>query len=97
LDELVAEDVANYSATAEHKDGIGGFRHVKEWGAALTPDGHYELLDAIAEGEMVACRVRVSGTVQGELFGVPATGKGLTPSTCIGTAWWAGSWWSIGR
>ena len=46
-----------------------------EWGAALTPDGRYELLDAIAEGDMVACRVRVSGTMQGELFGIPPTGK----------------------
>ncbi len=78
LNELVAEDVVNHSATEEHKRGIGGFRHVMEWGAALTPDGRYELLDMIAEGDMVACRVRVSGTMQGELFGIPPTGKSFT-------------------
>ena len=78
LDELVAENVVNHSATAEHKYGIEGFRHVMEWGCALMPDGRYELLDMIAEGEMVACRVRVSGTMQGELFGIPPTGKSAT-------------------
>jgi predicted ester cyclase len=78
LDELVAEDVVNHSATDEHKRGIAGFRHVMEWGAALTPDGRYELLDMIAEGDMVACRVRVSGTMRGELFGIPPTGKSFT-------------------
>ena len=78
IDELVAADVVNHSATDEHKRGIEGFRHVMEWGAALTPDGRYELLDTISEGDMVACRVRVSGTMQGELFGIPPTGKGFT-------------------
>lgn len=75
LGELVAEDVVNHSATDEHKHGIGGFRHIMEWGGALTPDGRYELLDTIADGDKVACRVRVSGTMRGELFGVPPTGK----------------------
>ncbi|MDP9439213.1 MAG: ester cyclase [Actinomycetota bacterium] len=75
LDELVAEDVVNHSATDEHKHGIEGFRHVSEWGTALLPDGRYQILDMIAERDMVACRVRVSGTMQGELFGVPPTGK----------------------
>ena len=78
LDELVAEDVVNHAATDEHKRGIEGFRHVMEWGHALLPDGRYEILDMIAEGEMVACRLRASGTMQGEMFGIPPTGKSFT-------------------
>ncbi len=78
LDELVAEDVVNHSAVAEHQRGIEGFRHVMEWGMTMSPDARYELLDMITEGDMVACRVRVSGTMQGEMFGVPATGKGFS-------------------
>ena len=77
LDELVAEDVVNHSATDEHKRGIDGFRHVMEWGFALLPDGRYELIDTISEGDKVACRVRVSGTQKGEVFGIPPTGKGF--------------------
>ena len=75
LDELVADDVINHSATAEHKHGIEGFRHVMEWGAALAPDGRYVIDDIIAEGDMVACGVTVSRTQEGEVFGVPPTGK----------------------
>ncbi len=75
LDELVAEDVVNHSAVADHRCGIEGFRHVVEWGIAMSPDARYELLSIIAEGDMVACRVRASGTQQGEVFGVPPTGK----------------------
>lgn len=78
LDELVAEDVVNHSATEEHKHGIEGFRHVMEWGAALMPGGRYEILDMIADGDKVACRVQVSGTQEGEVFGIPPTGKSFT-------------------
>ncbi len=66
LDELVADDVVNHSATEEHKHGIEGFRHVMEWGVALMPDGRYELLDMIAEGEKVGCRDSVSGPPAGK-------------------------------
>jgi steroid delta-isomerase-like uncharacterized protein len=75
LDEIVAEDVVQHSATAEHQHGIEAFRNVMQWGHTLAPDGRYEILDMIAESEMVACRVRASGTMQGELFGIPPTGK----------------------
>jgi predicted ester cyclase len=32
----------------------------------------------IAEGDMVACRVRASGTMQGEMFGIAPTGKSVS-------------------
>jgi predicted ester cyclase len=32
----------------------------------------------IAEGDMVACRVRASGTMQGEMFGIAPTGKSFS-------------------
>ena len=75
LDDLVSEDVVNHAATAEHQRGIEGYRHVMEWGRALAPDARYEILSIIAEGDMVACHLRASGTMQGELFGIPPTGK----------------------
>ena len=78
LDELVAEDVVNHAAADEHKHGIEGFRHVIEWTYALAPDARSELIDMIAQGDKVACRVRDSGTQEGEIFGIPPTGKSFT-------------------
>ncbi len=78
LEELVAQNVVNHSAVAEHQHGIEGFRHVMEWGFDLAPDGRYELTGIIAEGDMVACRVTVSGTQEGEVFGIPPTGKSFS-------------------
>ena len=37
LDDPVAGDVVNHSATEEHKHGIGGFRCVMEWGLPSCP------------------------------------------------------------
>ncbi len=97
LEELVAGDVVNHSATDEHKRGIEGFRHVSEWGIALLPDGRYELLDRIAEGDMVACRIRVSGTMRGSCSAFLRPARASPPSTSTGTGWSTGSWWSAGR
>ena len=78
LEELVAQDVLNHSAVAEHQHGIESFRHVMEWLVALAPDGRYELTGMIAEEDMVACRVTASGTQEGEIFGIPPTGKSFS-------------------
>ena len=42
---------------------------------AALPDIRHEILDLFGEGDRVAVRIRVVATHQGELMGVPATGK----------------------
>ena len=39
------------------------------------PDFHVTIEDIVAEGDLVAARLRQTGTHAGELFGIPATGK----------------------
>jgi steroid delta-isomerase-like uncharacterized protein len=39
------------------------------------PDLHITVADQIGEGDMVATRYMMIGTHQGELFGIPPTGK----------------------
>ena len=75
LDELVAQDFVNHSALPEHQHGIEGFRHVNRWVRAAFSDAHYAIHDMIAEGEMVACRLTLSGTHDGEFRGSPPTGR----------------------
>ncbi len=48
---------------------------------AAFPDMHLTFEDMIAEGEKVVIRGAFSGTHQGELFGIPATGKRVTQSS----------------
>ena len=42
---------------------------------AAFPDLHVTIDDLVAEGEMVAVRATMTGTHQGELMGMPPTGK----------------------
>lgn len=47
---------------------------IAHWRSAF-PDFRMELEDLVAEGDVVAARVRYSGTHRGEWFGIPATGR----------------------
>jgi steroid delta-isomerase-like uncharacterized protein len=74
-DEVVAADYVNHNALTGQKIGIEG---VKEFATSLKnalPDIQFNIGDQIAERDRVVSRYTVSGTHQGELFGVPATGK----------------------
>jgi predicted ester cyclase len=71
LDELVAQDIINHSAVLERQHGIEGFRHVNEWVRGAFSDVHYEIEGMIAEGDMGACHITVSGTQGGEFRGNP--------------------------
>ena len=75
VDELVAPDIFDHAAVAEHRHGIAGFKHVMEWVRTFSSDVHYEIEDIIAEGEKVAVRMTQSGTHTGSVKGNPATGK----------------------
>lgn len=42
------------------------------------PDYHIDIIDLLADGDMVLVRFSQQGTHQGELFGIPTTGKKVT-------------------
>ena len=62
-----------------HGSGLApGLEAVKQWltmFAAAFPDGHYTVEDVVAEGDRVVARITFNGTQQGEMEGIPATGK----------------------
>jgi steroid delta-isomerase-like uncharacterized protein len=51
----------------------------REWQRAI-PDLHFEIEDVIAEGNKVLTRWTLSGTQQGEIFGIPPTGRSFRVS-----------------
>jgi steroid delta-isomerase-like uncharacterized protein len=62
-----------------HGSGLApGLDVVKQWltmFAAAFPDGHQVIEDVVAEGDRVVARTTFNGTHQGEMQGIPATGK----------------------
>ena len=78
LEQFIADDVVHHDAP-----GITSRDDVK---ASITttlqafPNFHIAIEDEIAEGDRVVHRHTVSGTMQGEYLGMPATGKHATLS-----------------
>lgn len=71
-----------------HGSGIPpGLDVVKQWFtifATAFPDGHQVIEDVVAEGDRVVARTTFNGTHQGEMQGIPATGKSVSiPSITI--------------
>ncbi|MFN8473284.1 MAG: ester cyclase [Anaerolineae bacterium] len=79
LREVIAEGAVYYNPSTPQPllgpEGqemfIGGF-HV------AFPDTHFTIEDVVAEGDKVVVRWAASGTNQGPLMGMPATGKRVT-------------------
>jgi steroid delta-isomerase-like uncharacterized protein len=74
VDELMAIDAAIHMPTGEVVDPEGFKRFVAMWRDAF-PDWHSTVEELIAEGDRVAERWTGRGTHQGELQGIPPTGK----------------------
>ncbi len=60
----------------EHKEDIYAF-------LGAFPDLHITVEDLIAEGDKIVGRVTLTGTHQGELMGIPATGKKVSFSEIL--------------
>lgn len=69
--EAIAPDFARDGESAGREGNRQRYAEV----AAAFPDVHYAMEDMLAEGDMVAVRYTLTGTHQGELQGIPATGN----------------------
>jgi steroid delta-isomerase-like uncharacterized protein len=79
LDELLAPDYVNHNpATPDMPTGPEGVKGVVSMFRSGIPDLTVVIEDMIAEGDKVATRYTLEGTHEGELFGVPPTGKRLS-------------------
>jgi len=84
LSELVALDhVIHDTVIARPLIGAGGYRELMTIYTTLMPDLRFEILDMIAEGDVVCTRWRAQGTQTGEVLGIMPThafdeGTGIT-------------------
>jgi steroid delta-isomerase-like uncharacterized protein len=74
--ELVAPDVINHSAPAGSSAGPDGMIHfLQHILKTAFPDVKVEILDQLAEGDLVATRKTLHATHTGILMGIPPSGR----------------------
>ena len=77
VDEVLHSDFVCYDPNSESGE-IRGAETIKgeiEYFRQAVPDLTYTVEDQVAEGDEVVTRYTVSGTHQGEFFGIPGTGN----------------------
>jgi steroid delta-isomerase-like uncharacterized protein len=74
LGEVLAEDYRHHGALVADQDRDLHIQRLLT-NLAAFPDGHYEIEDITANGDLVAVRHIFSGTLQGEYAGVQPTGQ----------------------
>lgn len=77
-DELYTADYIDHNALPGMPNGPEGFKQTAAMYRAAFPDIHITIEDQLAEGDKVVTRWTGSGTHQGELMGIPPTGKQVT-------------------
>lgn len=84
IDELVAADMVNNDPSLPPlAPGIAGYKQLIGLIKAGVPDAIFEVVDQVAEGDLVASRWIISGTHQGEFLGIPATNKKVATSGTV--------------
>jgi steroid delta-isomerase-like uncharacterized protein len=81
VDEITADNAVNHDpAQPEEAQGPEGFKQVIQMYRGAFPDLHIEVEECFSDGDLVCTRWTSSGTNDGELMGMPATGKHTTGS-----------------
>jgi predicted ester cyclase len=78
-DELVAAGFVDHNPTGPgFATGPEGIKQVFTMFRSAFPDLQFTIEDQVAEGDKVVSRLTARGTHQGELMGIPPTGKTVT-------------------
>ena len=80
-DELIADDFVEHEEIPGLSPDKAGSRQWFEMFYAGFPDLHVEIHDMVADGDRVAVRGTMTGTHQGDIMGIPATGRSITLRT----------------
>jgi steroid delta-isomerase-like uncharacterized protein len=76
FNELVAKNVINHSAPPGSSTGPDGMRHfLNDILRAGFPDLRVDILDQVAEGDLVTTRKAIQATHTGNVMGIPPSGK----------------------
>jgi steroid delta-isomerase-like uncharacterized protein len=76
--ELLADDFVEHEEMPGTAPGREGVRQLFTMFQTAFPNMHWEAEDVLADGDKVAVRVRVTGTNEGELMGMAASGRSVS-------------------
>src|SRR5215208_714476 len=82
LDDLIADGYVNHAALPSTPPGPAGQAAVLERIWAALPDARVEIAHVAADGDVAICTGTMSGTHEGELLGVPASGRRVQWRMC---------------
>jgi len=74
-DELIDVNFVDHNPPPGVSQGLEGFKQIVTMFRGAFPDIQIKIEDLIAEGDKVVGRITAQGTHQGELMGIPPTGK----------------------
>jgi predicted ester cyclase len=77
VDELISVDFINHAAPPGRDRGPESLRWLASMLRTAFPDLHFTIEELVAEGDMVAGRLTMSGTHEGPLTGMPPTGRAV--------------------
>jgi steroid delta-isomerase-like uncharacterized protein len=75
IDELCAPSLVDHNPAPGHEPTLVGFKQKVAGFRAVFPDLAADLQDIIASGDTVATRWVVTGSLQQEFMGIPASGQ----------------------
>jgi steroid delta-isomerase-like uncharacterized protein len=78
VDEIYGAEFLNHDPTAPDVRDLESYRQFIVGSLAAFPDFHVTAEHVVAEGDKVAVRWTATGTQEGELPGIPATGRQVT-------------------
>ena len=83
VDELIAPDFFNHAAPPATNRGPESLRWLANLLRTAFPDLRFTIEELVAEGDIVAGRLTMSGTNEGPLVGMPPPGVRCDRTTCI--------------
>lgn len=75
IDDMIGPNAVDHQAPPGLAPGAEGLKQLLTMFRSAFPDLRATVEQVIAEGDTVAARFTMSGTHQGEFFGIPPTGK----------------------
>ncbi len=78
IDELLSADYVHHDVLSSDQKGIAPYKQFVDLYLHAFPDIHFNIEDEVSEGDTVVIRWTVTGTHNGDLPGVPRTGRPIS-------------------